>query len=91
VTKTAALLWTDGRYHLQARQQLKGEWKLMRTGEDVSLEDWLAKVSICADETQFPILVHIFLGLVACYSSMVTVGTSKERKLDLTACLILIF
>lgn len=62
MTQTAALLWTDGRYHLQAHQQLKGEWKLMRTGEDVSLEDWLAKVSICADETQSPILVHIFRG-----------------------------
>ena len=34
ITKDEALLWTDGRYFLQAEIQLKGsEVKLMKTGE----------------------------------------------------------
>ena len=44
VTATAALLWTDGRYFLQATQQLSSDWKLMRVGEDASVEEWIAVV-----------------------------------------------
>jgi hypothetical protein len=33
VTNTAALLWTDGRYYLQASQQLSAEWTLMKAGQ----------------------------------------------------------
>ncbi|EHA8588643.1 Aminopeptidase P2 [Cocos nucifera] len=32
VTKEKAALWTDGRYFLQAEQQLSCDWKLMRSG-----------------------------------------------------------
>jgi Xaa-Pro aminopeptidase len=32
VTPTRALLWTDGRYFLQASQQLSEEWTLMKAG-----------------------------------------------------------
>ena len=32
VTKDSALLWTDGRYFLQAEQELGPEWQLMRAG-----------------------------------------------------------
>lgn len=32
VTPTAALLWTDGRYYLQASQQLSEDWTLMKAG-----------------------------------------------------------
>lgn len=32
VTATEALLWTDGRYFLQAEQQLGPEWTLMKEG-----------------------------------------------------------
>ncbi|KAF5765109.1 putative xaa-Pro aminopeptidase [Helianthus annuus] len=42
VTKNEALLWTDGRYFLQAEQQLSDEWKLMRMGEDPSVELWIS-------------------------------------------------
>ncbi|XP_031250478.1 aminopeptidase P1 [Pistacia vera] len=42
ITMNDALLWTDGRYFLQALQELKGEWKLMRIGEDPPLEVWMA-------------------------------------------------
>ncbi|CAM9589959.1 unnamed protein product, partial [Ectocarpus fasciculatus] len=43
VTHGKALMWTDGRYFLQASQQLSADWTLMRLGEkDVpSLEQWL--------------------------------------------------
>lgn len=40
-----ALLWTDGRYFLQAAQQLSEQWKLMRMGEDPALDIWMADVS----------------------------------------------
>uniref|UniRef100_A0A0D9XSR6 Peptidase M24 domain-containing protein n=1 Tax=Leersia perrieri TaxID=77586 RepID=A0A0D9XSR6_9ORYZ len=37
-----ALLWTDGRYFLQAEQQICDRWKLMRMGEDPPVEVWIA-------------------------------------------------
>lgn len=40
-----ALLWTDGRYFLQAAQQLSNQWKLMRMGEDPAVDIWMADVS----------------------------------------------
>ncbi|XP_044469572.1 aminopeptidase P1-like [Mangifera indica] len=42
ITMNDARLWTDGRYFLQALQQLKDEWKLMRIGEDPAVEAWMA-------------------------------------------------
>ncbi|KAI3717129.1 hypothetical protein L1987_68511 [Smallanthus sonchifolius] len=42
VTKNEALLWTDGRYFLQAEQQLSDQWKLMRMGEDPSVDLWIS-------------------------------------------------
>ncbi|KAI3978771.1 hypothetical protein MKX01_015946 [Papaver californicum] len=42
VTKDDARLWTDGRYFLQATQELSDRWKLMRIGEDSAVETWLA-------------------------------------------------
>lgn len=46
LTREAAALWTDGRYHLQALQQLDGDsWVLMRQGEEgVPTEcEWLKR------------------------------------------------
>ncbi|CAO2144341.1 unnamed protein product [Urochloa humidicola] len=42
ITMKEALLWTDGRYFLQATQQLSSRWKLMRMGEDPPVETWIA-------------------------------------------------
>ncbi|OAY71234.1 putative Xaa-Pro aminopeptidase P [Ananas comosus] len=42
ITMSEALLWTDGRYFLQATQQLSNRWKLMRIGEDPGVETWIA-------------------------------------------------
>lgn len=44
VTHNQALLWTDGRYFLQAAEQLGPSWSLMRAGTPgcPDIEDWLA-------------------------------------------------
>lgn len=43
VTDKNALLWTDGRYFLQASQELDSNWSLMKDGlsETPSIADWL--------------------------------------------------
>lgn len=43
VTDTNALLWTDGRYFLQASQELDSNWNLMKDGlpDTPSIADWL--------------------------------------------------
>jgi Xaa-Pro aminopeptidase len=43
ITKDKALLWTDGRYFLQASNELSEEWTLMKSGEPQVLEinDWI--------------------------------------------------
>lgn len=46
VTQDRALLWTDGRYFLQATQELdESQWQLMRDGlpETPSIGDWLCR------------------------------------------------
>lgn len=45
VTHNEALLWTDGRYYLQASQQLDANWTLMKDGLPTtpSIGAWLAK------------------------------------------------
>lgn len=44
ITQKHALLWTDGRYWLQATQQLDENWTLMKDnfGGTLSIEDWLS-------------------------------------------------
>uniref|UniRef100_A0A8D8VMY0 Xaa-Pro aminopeptidase 1 n=1 Tax=Cacopsylla melanoneura TaxID=428564 RepID=A0A8D8VMY0_9HEMI len=45
VTLDKALLWTDGRYYLQASQELDSNWTLMKSGLPTTLteKEWLAK------------------------------------------------
>ena len=48
ITEKEAALWTDGRYFLQASQQLSKEWTLMKSGlpDTPSIPKWLlSKVS----------------------------------------------
>jgi len=42
-TKTEAALWTDGRYFLQASQELDSDWTMMKDGlpETMSIPEWL--------------------------------------------------
>nr|XP_012774901.1 xaa-Pro aminopeptidase 1 isoform X2 [Maylandia zebra] len=46
VTEQHAAMWTDGRYFLQANQQMDNNWTLMKMGlkETPSQEDWLISV-----------------------------------------------
>lgn len=37
-------MWTDGRYFLQATQQLFDGWSLMRSGEDLEMDVWISEV-----------------------------------------------
>mmetsp|Transcript_1595 Transcript_1595/g.5719 ORF Transcript_1595/g.5719 Transcript_1595/m.5719 type:complete len:415 (-) Transcript_1595:2402-3646(-) len=45
ITLKKALLWTDGRYFLQAEQQLTPAWELMKAGTPgvPTIEEWLAE------------------------------------------------
>lgn len=45
VTLDKALLWTDGRYHLQAAEELDNNWTLMKTGipSTPNEKEWLVK------------------------------------------------
>ena len=46
VTNKSALLWTDGRYHIQASKELGEEWTLMKAGCDgvPTLAKWMKTV-----------------------------------------------
>ncbi|XP_075071823.1 xaa-Pro aminopeptidase 1 isoform X2 [Mixophyes fleayi] len=46
VTEQSAALWTDGRYFLQAAQQMDSNWTLMKMGlkDTPTQEDWLVSV-----------------------------------------------
>ncbi|XP_069835906.1 xaa-Pro aminopeptidase 1 isoform X2 [Dendropsophus ebraccatus] len=46
VTEQNAAMWTDGRYFLQAAQQMDGNWTLMKMGlkDTPTQEDWLISV-----------------------------------------------
>jgi Xaa-Pro aminopeptidase len=45
VTQSEALLWTDGRYYLQASQQLDNNWTLMKDGlpDVLTMTQWFQK------------------------------------------------
>jgi len=44
VTVAEALLWTDGRYFVQAEMQLSSDWTLMKSGEQgvPTMEEWIS-------------------------------------------------
>lgn len=43
ITMNSARVWTDGRYFLQATQELSDEWTLMRMGEDPPVDAWMSE------------------------------------------------
>lgn len=57
VTMKEARLWTDGRYFLQATKELSDQWKLMRIGEDPSVDSWMADVSLHLLSISFRIIL----------------------------------
>jgi len=40
VTETKAAMWADGRYYLQAREQMDDNWLLMKDGTSVTFCCW---------------------------------------------------
>ncbi|XP_048512952.1 xaa-Pro aminopeptidase 1 isoform X2 [Athalia rosae] len=67
ITLDKAVFWTDGRYHIQADQQLSCDWTLMKLGNEnvATLSEWLAhefgsdskETRIGADPTLIPAFV----------------------------------
>ena len=39
VTDDEALLWTDGRYFVQAEEELSEDWTLMRSGDEGNADE----------------------------------------------------
>lgn len=64
-----ALMWTDGRYFLQAEQQLKDGWKLMRLMEDPNIDVWMADVS--------PLFT--ILSTIVSHRMLISVAISKKN------------
>ena len=64
ITKDDARLWTDGRYFLQATQQLSDQWKLMRIGEDPSVDAWMSDVNLPFCPPRFNLLLGILILLL---------------------------
>ncbi|KAJ1454642.1 peptidase M24, structural domain-containing protein [Pelagophyceae sp. CCMP2097] len=50
ITQSAALLWTDGRYWLQAEQELSDEWTLQKAGEKgvATPAEWFENAGLAA-------------------------------------------
>lgn len=63
-----ALLWTDGRYFLQATEELSDQWKLMRGGEDPSVDIWMADVSPLWN------LSYIYVSIFSTYRDAIVSG-----------------
>ncbi|CAM0873756.1 unnamed protein product [Alopecurus aequalis] len=80
VTAKEALLWTDGRYFLQATQQLSDRWKLMRMGEDPPVEVWIADVAwlynVRGDDVHYSPVVHSY-AIVTQYNAFFYVDKRK--------------
>ncbi|TYZ66493.1 hypothetical protein PybrP1_008001 [[Pythium] brassicae (nom. inval.)] len=82
VTPDKALLWTDGRYFLQAEQELSAEWTLMKAEEPgvPTIEEWAAK-HLDGDSGVFAI--DPFLTSVAAARALA--NALKETKVELAA------
>jgi len=76
VTHSQALLWTDGRYYLQAENEMDSNWTLMKDGlpDTPSQADWMA--------------THISSGSVGVDPAMMTAAAwaSMEERLDSAGC-----
>lgn len=67
ITKNEARLWTDGRYFLQATQQLSDQWKLMRIGEDPPVDVWMSDVNLPFCFTSFRSFASTFYTFINIY------------------------
>ncbi|CAJ0565051.1 unnamed protein product, partial [Mesorhabditis spiculigera] len=60
VTEKEALLWTDGRYFVQANKQLSSDWKLMKQAQpdSITTEDWIVQNFNAGDRIGFDPSLH---------------------------------
>ena len=61
--KDKALMWTDGRYYLQAENQLYNGWEMMKIESDLSDPKWITKhmptgSRIGVDKSQIPAFIY---------------------------------
>lgn len=84
VTEKRALLWTDGRYFLQAAKELGEEWELMRSGEpDVPTpHDWLAKEMMTGSRVAIDPFVHTCSGVEKLEKTLAPAGIKLVRLTD---------
>lgn len=91
VTNELALLWTDGRYFLQASKELDNNWTLMKSGMlDVpTKEEWLSKN--LSEGTKVGIDPKLFsicgLSLARCRSLTFLTQRSFSRRQSASRCL----
>ncbi|KAL0413106.1 UNVERIFIED_CONTAM: Aminopeptidase P2 [Sesamum radiatum] len=89
VTKDKAALWTDGRYFLQAEQQLGSSWILMRAGNFgvPTTSEWLNGIlspgcRIGIDPVQYPLLrLTSPAQLLALYSKLFLFSSDAAEEL----------
>jgi len=79
VTKTQALLWTDGRYFLQAEKELGPEWTLMRAG----LPNTPDYADYLASELEKGARVGIDPNTIASGAALELKATLEEKKMAL--------
>lgn len=81
VTTDAAYLWTDGRYFLQASQELSPAWTLMRAGEKgvPTLEDFLG------DNMTVGSRVGVDPYLISASGAQTLASTLSKKKVQLVA------
>ncbi|ETO22962.1 aminopeptidase [Reticulomyxa filosa] len=79
VTQKEALLWTDGRYFIQAKQQLSDEWTLMKAGlpETPSTTSWIAQ------NVKGTLGIDPYLTSVSGYDSLAQSCNEKQTKIKL--------
>lgn len=81
VTSRQALLWTDGRYFLQAAQELTDPWNLMRMGENgvPAVHEWLAKTLPPEGKVGIDSFVHTVTGVQKLEKALVDAGLKLVR------------
>ena len=76
VTRHEAMLWTDGRYFLQAKMELSSSWELMKSGlkDTPDLGEWLCKNLQKGDLVGIDPTVHAALPTVELQKQLQKVG-----------------
>jgi Xaa-Pro aminopeptidase len=89
ITQRSARLWTDGRYYLQASQQLDSDlWTLMRAGSEgvPSVHDWLGSDEFASEfvsEKKDDLIVSMNARVVSKHSALAFVRAFEGKRVQL--------